>query len=133
MRRLASWTVTSAAAALIAAGTASAAGEAGHEMPSQMGAPAAETPADPSVDAPPPAPADRAHQTPAMQTAEGEYVVQKGDTLAEIAQSELGNAGKWQVIARANDIDEPEQLRVGQRLKIPKDEAAQGAPPRPEL
>lgn len=130
MHRLATWTITTAAAALFAAAPAIAAGE--DRGPSPMGVPSADTPADPSVDAPPPA--DRPAQSPAMPTAEdsADYVVQKGDTLAEIAQSELGNAGKWQVIARANGIDDPQQLRVGQKLKIPKDEAA-GAPPRPEL
>lgn len=49
----------------------------------------------------------------------GDYTVEEGDTLAEIAKQELGAADQWQQIARANDIDDPKQLRVGQKLKIP--------------
>jgi len=50
---------------------------------------------------------------------EGEYTVKKGDTLADIAKQELGNADEWKQIASANGIDDPKELRVGQKLKIP--------------
>ena len=48
-----------------------------------------------------------------------QYTVQEGDTLASIAEEHLGSADKWQVIARANDISDPNQLEVGQTLTIP--------------
>ena len=48
-----------------------------------------------------------------------QYTVQEGDTLASIAEEHLGSADQWQVIARANDISDPNQLEVGQTLTIP--------------
>ena len=63
----------------------------------------------------------------AKRQGDAEHVVQKGDTLAEIAQEKLGSADKWREIARANDIDDPKQLRVGQRLQIPNGEGDQGS------
>jgi nucleoid-associated protein YgaU len=49
-----------------------------------------------------------------------EYVVREGDTLAKIAEQELGAAEKWTLIAKANGIDDPRELRVGQKLMIPR-------------
>jgi cysteine synthase A len=49
------------------------------------------------------------------------YVVEKGDTLAGIADKLLGDSDKWTVIARVNRIEEPEKLAVGTRLEIPED------------
>jgi nucleoid-associated protein YgaU len=54
-----------------------------------------------------------------MRSAGTQYVVEKGDTLAKIAEKKLGSAEKWKEIARANGIDDPETLRVGQKLSIP--------------
>lgn len=49
--------------------------------------------------------------------AEGEYVVQDGDTLYAIAQ-EFGLS--VEALAEANDIEDQSQLFVGTRLKIPE-------------
>ncbi|MGD9691615.1 MAG: LysM peptidoglycan-binding domain-containing protein [Phycisphaerales bacterium] len=50
-----------------------------------------------------------------------EYLVQKGDTLSEIAKQTLGTATRWQDILDANGslLKAPEDLRPGMRLKIP--------------
>ena len=48
-----------------------------------------------------------------------EYVVQEGDTLASIAKEKLGSEDKWQSIAEANGLENPDQLQVGQSLIIP--------------
>jgi len=48
-----------------------------------------------------------------------EYIVKEGDTLAEIAEKFLGTQEKWQEIARANHLDNPDRLEVGDRLLIP--------------
>ena len=48
-----------------------------------------------------------------------EYVVQDGDTLSSIAKEKLGSEDKWQDIAQANKLDNPDQLQVGQKLVIP--------------
>jgi len=50
---------------------------------------------------------------------EGEYVVKEGDTLAEIAEEHLGSQDKWGLIARANNLEDPDRIYVGQRLTIP--------------
>ncbi|MGH7890241.1 MAG: LysM peptidoglycan-binding domain-containing protein [Thermodesulfobacteriota bacterium] len=50
---------------------------------------------------------------------EGEYVVKQGDTLGDIAEEQLGSKEEWKLIARANNIDNPDKIYVGQRLSIP--------------
>lgn len=47
------------------------------------------------------------------------YTVKSDDTLQKIAQSELGSATQWKIIAVANGIDNPLDLPVGQQLQIP--------------
>ena len=49
-----------------------------------------------------------------------EYIVKEGDTLAKIAERFLGTQEKWQEIARANHLDNPDKLDVGHRLIIPE-------------
>lgn len=53
-----------------------------------------------------------------------EFVVEAGDTLSSIAEEKLGSGDQWKVIARANGIDDPAKLRVGQKLVIPSERAA---------
>lgn len=48
-----------------------------------------------------------------------EYTVQSGDTLASISEQFLGSSDKWEIIARANGIESPDQLVVGQTIIIP--------------
>jgi nucleoid-associated protein YgaU len=48
-----------------------------------------------------------------------EYVVQSGDSLAAIAQEVYGDPTLWREIARANDLEEPYSLTVGDTLDIP--------------
>lgn len=50
-----------------------------------------------------------------MQT----YKVKKGDTLSKIAERFLGSAGKWSILAEANELVDPNRIRVGQVLVIP--------------
>jgi LysM repeat protein len=47
------------------------------------------------------------------------YVVQAGDTLESIAQTEYGNSNLWYVLAQANDLSSDTNLALGQRLQIP--------------
>jgi YD repeat-containing protein len=47
------------------------------------------------------------------------YVVQSGDTLESIAQTEYGNSNLWYVLAQANDLSSDTNLALGQRLQIP--------------
>ncbi len=51
--------------------------------------------------------------TPAVHT------VARGDTLSKIALRYYGKKGAWPRIARANNLPDPDALRVGQKLTIP--------------
>jgi nucleoid-associated protein YgaU len=48
-----------------------------------------------------------------------EYVVQKGDSLASIAQKNLGSSSRWTEIQSLNGGIQPRALRVGTKLKLP--------------
>jgi nucleoid-associated protein YgaU len=48
-----------------------------------------------------------------------EYVVQKGDSLASIAQKNLGSSSRWTEIQSLNGGIQPKALRVGTKLKLP--------------
>lgn len=47
------------------------------------------------------------------------YIVQRGDTLWDIAVKMYGDGLRWQDIAKPNNIQDPASLKVGVRLKIP--------------
>lgn len=47
------------------------------------------------------------------------YVVKKGDTCGKIAAKFYGNSKKWKLIANANNIRDPKQIKVGRTLTIP--------------
>jgi len=49
------------------------------------------------------------------------YVVRKGDTLAAIAQRELGSRGRWKdiVAANAGSLKDPAALSPGMKIRIP--------------
>lgn len=49
------------------------------------------------------------------------HIVKRGDTLASIAAKQLGNANEWKRIARLNDIRDPNRIKPGQKISIPKD------------
>ncbi len=48
------------------------------------------------------------------------YVIKSGDNLGKIAKSLYGDAGKYILIAEANDIQDPDRIEIGQVLKIPR-------------
>jgi nucleoid-associated protein YgaU len=47
------------------------------------------------------------------------YIVKSGDNLSNISKSFYGNPNEYTKIAQANDISNPDKIRVGQQLKIP--------------
>ncbi|HMR64200.1 MAG TPA: LysM peptidoglycan-binding domain-containing protein, partial [Anaerolineae bacterium] len=47
------------------------------------------------------------------------YTIQRGDTLGRIAQRFYGDARKYPVIQRANNISNPSRIWIGQVLVIP--------------
>jgi len=64
--------------------------------------------------------------------------VQKGDTLASIAERVLGDGKRWRRILEANRnasstrLADPDKLAVGQRLAVPLERAPGAAPPPPQ-
>lgn len=76
------------------------------------------------VEAPAPVP------TSAPSRAGGEYVVQRGDSLARIARQRLGAESRWQEIAALNPSIDPKSLNVGQKLMLP--DGASPAPSAPK-
>lgn len=58
----------------------------------------------------------------ALKSEAGMYVVREGDSLYRIAEQLLGEASRWPEIHAQNRAvigDDPTQLKVGQRLRIP--------------
>jgi nucleoid-associated protein YgaU len=47
------------------------------------------------------------------------YTVRPGDTLSKISRDFYGDANKYPQIAKANNLDNPDQIKVGQQLLIP--------------
>jgi len=47
-------------------------------------------------------------------------VIKNGDTLGKIAAQYTGNAGNCEAIATYNAIKNPNAIRIGQKIRIPK-------------
>jgi len=47
------------------------------------------------------------------------YIVKAGDNLSKISKLDYGDANKYEKIAKANSLDNPDKIRVGQTLTIP--------------
>ena len=58
------------------------------------------------------------NSTPAKGKAKT-YTVRKGDTLSAIAARLLGKSSRWTEIAKLNAVRNPNNLKVGQVLKLP--------------
>ncbi|BCQ08483.1 lectin [Mycobacterium heckeshornense] len=82
------------------------------EGPAAAAAPAVEEPA-PEPEAAPAEPA------PAPEPAARTYTVESGDTLWAIAERFYGDGSKYQVIADASGISNPDLIHPGQVLTIP--------------
>ena len=50
----------------------------------------------------------------------GVYEIVKGDSLWKIATEKYGNGYAWMEIAKANNLESPSVLEVGQKLTIPE-------------
>ena len=47
------------------------------------------------------------------------YTVQPGDNLSKISKRFYGDANKYMTIVKANNLDDPDKIKVGQELVIP--------------
>ena len=57
--------------------------------------------------------------TPQPDAVASTYTVQPGDTLGAISQSRLGTVKRMPDLIALNDLDEPDDIRVGMVLKLP--------------
>lgn len=55
------------------------------------------------------------------------YKVRSGDTLGKIAKKHYGSARRFPLIVAANNISDPDKLRIGQVLIIPDSDLAAGS------
>ena len=62
--------------------------------------------------------ADLKHDIEARQGAQ-DYTVQPGDNLSKISKHFYGDANKYPTIAKANNLADPDKIKVGQKLVIP--------------
>jgi nucleoid-associated protein YgaU len=62
--------------------------------------------------------ADLKHDIEAQSGAQ-DYTVQPGDNLSKISKHFYGDANKYPVIAKANNLEDPDKIKVGQKLIIP--------------
>jgi LysM repeat protein len=67
----------------------------------------------------PPPPTGAPVKPPGAPAGHGHYTVKRGDTLSKIAAKFYGDANRYPEIARANGINNPSRIKVGQRLIIP--------------
>ena len=61
-----------------------------------------------------------------------EYVVQEGDTLADISENWFGARGKWALVVEANPGLDPSRLSIGQVLMLPPKSLASRSTKAPE-
>ncbi len=47
------------------------------------------------------------------------YVVKSGDNLSKISKLYYGNPNEYAKIVKANNISDPDKIKVGQQLRIP--------------
>jgi len=50
---------------------------------------------------------------------EQSYTIRSGDNLSKIAKHFYGNANKYPEIAKANNISNPDLIKVGQQINLP--------------
>jgi nucleoid-associated protein YgaU len=62
--------------------------------------------------------ADLKHDIEVRQ-GEQNYTVQPGDNLSKISKHFYGDANKYTAIAKANNLADPDKIKVGQKLVIP--------------
>jgi nucleoid-associated protein YgaU len=48
------------------------------------------------------------------------HIVKPGETLSGIAQDYLGDSGKYTELAKINGISDPNMIKVGQKIQIPR-------------
>lgn len=63
--------------------------------------------------------ADLEHQISTTGGAEQPYTIKSGDNLSKISKLFYGNPNKYQQIAQANGISDPNLIKAGQQINVP--------------
>lgn len=66
-----------------------------------------------------PAYADLKHEITNTGGQESSYTVKAGDNLSKISKLFYGNPNKYETIAKANNLSDPDKIHPGETLKIP--------------
>ncbi|GIG41153.1 CIS tube protein [Cellulomonas phragmiteti] len=61
----------------------------------------------------------RTNPTSGAERSRRRHVLRRGETLASVAWSRLGDPGAWRAVAELNDVDDPTRLRAGRELLLP--------------
>ena len=64
-------------------------------------------------------PAEEKEKPVAVEKAQNYYVVQQGDTLSGICKQAYGSMKKLKELEKANDLEDSDDIRVGQKLLLP--------------
>ena len=62
---------------------------------------------------------DLQHQISTTGGADQDYTVTSGDNLLRISKLFCGSANKYEKIAEANTMDDPDKTKAGQTIRIP--------------
>jgi nucleoid-associated protein YgaU len=62
---------------------------------------------------------DLAHEVATTGGDSQPYTIKSGDNLSKISKLFYGNANKYEEIAKANGISNPDHIQVGQNINIP--------------
>lgn len=96
------------------------------ERSSQPVVPYTSSPTASTTTAPTAAPVNAAPAKPKADVAT--YTVRSGDTLADIAQRELGSAKRWTELVKLNPGVDPKNLKIGATIRLAGSAPAEAAP-----
>jgi nucleoid-associated protein YgaU len=63
--------------------------------------------------------ADLKHEITNTGGQDGSYTIQAGDNLSKVSKLFYGTPNKYELIAKANNLSDPNKIHPGEELKIP--------------
>lgn len=62
---------------------------------------------------------DLKHEIVTTGGAEQPYIIRSGDNLSKVSKLFYGTPNKYNEIAKANGIDDPDKIKAGQQINVP--------------